>query len=504
MGTLNPGDQISFQRGGEYEGTLNITASGNTNNNIVFNAYGSGNIPILKGSVSLSSWTNVSGAIWKADCPSCQTSLNNLIINGKAQSIGREPNLNEVNAGYNNIDNASGQTSITDNNLNVPSNFWQGAEVVVRTNRWTLDRTKVLSNSGSTLNLAGNLSRDLRKNFGYFFQNHINCLDVNGEWYFDAANKDVYIYWSSGNPNNLSVEVPVKKYALTTSNAQYIRITNIALANANEHGLLFYQSDHVEFSHNKIKYAGIKAMDVNACTDVQILDNEIDKSGNIGINMWNSNSSEISNNTIKNTAVIAGMGQTGQGQYIAMHLRGNNNLILNNRLDSMGYIGINVRGDNNLIKRNFITNICLVKDDGGAIYSQVNANKPIFTGNRIEDNIILNSIGAPAGTPNTDVYLGEGIYLDDRSEDFTVTGNTVAFCSGSGIYVHDSKNHLITNNTVYDCSRQINIKLDEVVPAPYTIENCIVEDNIFYSQNRRPMVFRNIFNRRKCKWIWSL
>ncbi len=52
MSSFNPGDIISFKRGGTYAGTFTISRSGTAGNPITFNNYGTGNLPIFSGTGS--------------------------------------------------------------------------------------------------------------------------------------------------------------------------------------------------------------------------------------------------------------------------------------------------------------------------------------------------------------------------------------------------------------------------------------------------------------------
>jgi hypothetical protein len=40
------------------------------------------------------------------------------------------------------------------------------------------------------------------KGNGYFFQNHLQTLDQQGEWYYDSVAKRLYVFFGSTNPNN--------------------------------------------------------------------------------------------------------------------------------------------------------------------------------------------------------------------------------------------------------------------------------------------------------------
>ena len=65
---FNPGDSILFQRGNTWRNDpLRVSSSGNLNNPVVYGAYGEGEKPEILGSISVITWTNVSGNIWASE-----------------------------------------------------------------------------------------------------------------------------------------------------------------------------------------------------------------------------------------------------------------------------------------------------------------------------------------------------------------------------------------------------------------------------------------------------
>ena len=95
-----------------------------------------------------------------------------------------------------------------------------------------------------------------------------------------------------------------------------------------------------------------------------------------------------------NTALVRGMGQSGDGQYNAISYTGSNSVILNNVIKNTGYLGIHFSGDNVLIKNNLVDTFCMVKSDGGGIYTYAETDK---VNRRVISNIVLNALGDPYG-----------------------------------------------------------------------------------------------------------
>jgi parallel beta-helix repeat protein len=69
---------------------------------------------------------------------------------------------------------------------------------------------------------------------------------------------------------------------------------------------------------------------------------------------------------------------------------------------------------------------------------------------------VLNGITAVTGTDGH-VGIADGIYLDENTGQIEVSYNTVARCT-SGIFVQDSHEAEVKNNTLYDNGAQIEIR----------------------------------------------
>ena len=79
-----------------------------------------------------------------------------------------------------------------------------------------------------------------------------------------------------------------------------------------------------------------------------------------------------------------------------------------------------------LSKGNFVNTTTYIKDDGGGIYCYpVQFGSTPHTGNKdAQDNIVLNPVGAPEGSPYGKQAMG--IYMDGQSPNINVVHNTVS------------------------------------------------------------------------------
>ncbi|MDD5570341.1 MAG: right-handed parallel beta-helix repeat-containing protein [Bacteroidales bacterium] len=475
MASFVPGDSILFKAGCEFRGQIDVTVSGNSSLPLYFGMYETGAKPVIKGSKLIETWTVHAGNIWKATCSTCPDVINNFFIDGKFQQLGRYPNK-----GYRTITSANGQISFTDNALTAANNYWNGAEAVMRLWRWYLDRKIVQTQTGTTFTLATTAGSNIQADYGYFLQNHINALDLQGEWCYQKSNKTFYLYYSS-DPNPHVIEAAYYTNGIYIDNQSYINIENLHFTHQLEAAVNIEQCDHINFRNNIITYAGIDGIVLRESDYITADNNEVLNTNNDGIVLRRNTNSTIINNLIKSTALNAGRGAANEGSSymgISFQWEGNlhnNNLIQYNRIDSTGYIGICFGGINTKIRNNYVTYSALTIDDAGGIYCWSDS----LGGNEVTGNIVLYTIGNGYGTPDSLSTAAEGIYIDDRSKGILIKDNTAAYCD-HGFYIHNSKEVVMRGNTSFNNKgAQLLIKQqDPVIPAN-PVRNTIVKNNIF-------------------------
>ena len=470
MPVMQPGDSIFLERGSIFAGELRIPISGTPEHKIYFGAYGSGPKPVITGSIELKNWTGGAKNIWVAECPECQNKPGNLFLDKVFQPLGRYPNN-----GYRPLRCPSNcQTALSDNSLNFADGYWDNAEVVVRSSRWTLDNLPVLSYQNKTFIFLTPPSYSLPNGNGYFVQGHLSTLDKNGEWFFDKATKKVYLYLNPGTkPNEHNIEISLIDAGLNMENANNVIIENLFFRYQRVVGARIKNSGNILFQNNDIAYSANNGLEVIACDNPSLKNNRIADSNNNGVEWRDNVGGVFMQNSVKRTGLHAGRGASGNGTYIALTVNANSpvmgeNLFQYNTIDSTGYLGIDFRTGRTHIKNNLISNFCMIKDDGAGVYTWNNSSGD----NRIEGNIILRGIGAGAGTANPDQLYVSGIYVDDRSSDVLINNNTVAYCPTAGIYIHNAKQLTVFRNTLFGNgnpvankeSGQLLIKLDAIVP----------------------------------------
>ncbi len=355
-------------------------------------------------------------------------------------------------SGFNKYESCT-SNSITDTGLGSNPN-WTGAEIVMRANDWTLNRCIITNHTGDVLTFT-NLGRDEtgKAGWGYFIQNDLRCITQFGDWYYNSTTSTFYMYFGSANPSDYTVRISTINRLLNNAGNDYITVDDISLLGANQACIYFsgYFTDNIIIKNCTINYSGGDGIYMEGCRNFLVDNNYINRSSKTGISVMLGSNNIITNNTIKNCGLIAGIpnsATTNNGIWFCeTQLEGEIKyaLIQYNVIDSCGYDGIYFAGDNIEVKNNFITNIALLLDDAGGIYTGNDA----FVGRVIEGNIILNISGNSDGSTNN-TPMSEGIYLDENSANVLVQNNTVANSQNSGIKLHKGHNNIIKTNTSFN------------------------------------------------------
>ncbi len=483
MYTLKPGDKVCFKRGETFDGTINITVSGSGDSPIVFAGYGNGERPVINGFATLTNWVQSRSNVWEANFSPAPGSTNMVVMNNQQQAIGRYPNRNTGNEGYLSINSVYGSSQISSNQLSSSPN-WTGGEVVIRKVRWVIDRNTITAHNGNTLTFISGSGFTSSVDYGFFIQNHTNTLDQNGEWYYDNNRKKLQMYFSTNNPSAYSIKGSVTATLVSAINQSNINFRNLAFIGANANTFYFSGCSNILINNCDINYSGGNAIMAINSPYLTFTNSAISNTNNNAVYLQsNCNNALIKNNVIRNTSVIAGMGQSDADTYQAIIVRGDYGLVEYNKIDSSGFNPIQFRGDYTTIKNNYINTFNYIKDDGAGIYNGLGGlDKTVYHSGLITGNIILNGIGATAGTKEVLLPQSAGIYLDDNSNHITVTGNTIAGCAFAGINNHNGHELTITGNTMYNNRlSQFRETRDYISPNP--VRNCTVTNNIMFSKD---------------------
>jgi parallel beta-helix repeat protein len=457
--TLVAGDVVYFEKGSVFNGFLNVKNNGVSGNPILFTTYGTGNKPIIRSSTSVNSWTLYNGAIWKTTLSAVLGKrIPSLFVNTIAQQIGREPNFNPSDGGFRVIkSHTTDNLSISEStSLPYPADSFKGGEVTIRTLNDLIKSEIITSHSGSTVNFSianATLTSEnvIRDNYGYFFQNHINALDQEGEWAHDISTNTLYLY-SSVDPNTLSIEYPSAANTLVLTNRKFIEIQGLQFENAQSSVITMSGVGNITINNCNFNNGNdYIALGYGPIADVIYTNNTITNCNNVGFRLEGCSGVNFSNNSISDIGMRAGMGGPSYIPYTGLRLlgsgTGNQNVIERNTLKNIGYHGINFGGDKMIVQYNEVSNYCYTKDDGGGIYTVNNQG----LNNLIYKNIIHDAPGAFRGNPAGASPKTAGIYIDNNSQNQLIKENTIYNVGAWGIMANLSSYNEASDNTVYNC-----------------------------------------------------
>lgn len=454
--TLAAGDTVLFKRGDTFSGQ-HYAKPGSVGNPVVYDAYGSGANPVISGFTTLSSWTLSTGNIYYATLD--VSILHSATLDAVIKGMGRYPNT-----GYLQYTSHSGNTSITGTSIGALPFNCVGAEVVIRKFRWILDRHFVTAHASNTITYnatsfhGNNNAYDPVDNNGYFIQGHLSCLTEEGDWYYDNPNNRLYMHFGSGTPSGRVVKVSTINQVVPLNESGYITFNNIdfqggntAIFNNGVTGIIINDCNFSQQGANAIYGIDCDGMQVTGCNISDSLNNSV------FVEVGGTNTT-IEDVTILNSGMIAGMGACGDGSYNGIYVAGTDTIIGENSITNCGFNSIHFTGDDVTVENNFINGFCNVKDDGAGIYTVISSDGITASNRVIQNNIILNGVGAYAGAEAYDYEAfgkAAGVYLDDYTNHVEVTENVISNCPWAGIFMTTDGDISITDNILYNSKAQL-------------------------------------------------
>jgi len=186
---LQPGDEVRLLCGETWRAqTLVVTRSGSAGSPIVFSSYpdGCSDKPVLSGAQPIAEWTQVDTSLYMAELDSGANTglfplgLNQLFRGTERLPFGRWPNIQgHPDGGYAEVDDQPSADQITDAEL--PAFDWIGAVMHIKGIRWYILNREVIGDNGSILTLNDDVDCwGGCSEWGYFLNNHIRTLDLEG------------------------------------------------------------------------------------------------------------------------------------------------------------------------------------------------------------------------------------------------------------------------------------------------------------------------------------
>ncbi len=504
---LNPGDRVYFKSGDRFTGTIHLKYSGKISNPIVFTTYGGDKKAILSGSKHITGIKSLGNNMYAAPC---KYETEYFFLDGKLLTIAREPNK-----GFFTMD-GGGKDHLIDAGLKLKKEDVIGANVRIRTTNWSYEYRKAIDFNKSRIvfdSMLYNTSFNnyiCKKGFGYYLDNKKAFLDADNESYRSDKEKKVHFISSDYKKKSRLQGSIIENGIIIETGISNILIDGIALDGFLEYGIhAIGNNKNIEVTNcdvfNIIK-TGISGE--RGCDSIILTNNRFHDIYGTAIRLKAPGYSIIENNKIKRIGLIAGYGIDGNNGAIGIsvenfeilglppHELSNNNKIRNNLVDSTGYMSVRMDGFNNVFEKNIVKNGLLTMNDGGLLHtygadSSSGTNLMYTYNNVIRDNIFINCYGNTESSSN-DHKINNGIYLDARSNKFTIENNVVINC-GSGILLNDkTRDCKVINNVSYG---NHNEALTIVQSDKFDSLNHRITNNVFFNTQNRKSTLSLVNNR---------
>jgi parallel beta-helix repeat protein len=463
-----PGDSILFRRGDSWSGSISVNMFGREDAPIVYGAFGSGPKPKIYGSEIIKGWTKHSGNIYKA---AFDKEINQLFVDDEKMRVARFPNR-----GYVTISSVIDNKKFSSDDLPLGIDY-AGAVWFGRTGYYHTTVHKVVTSMSGKLTLDDVPQKDLNEGEGFILMNKLTFLDEAGEWCYDASAGIVYLWLPKGDsPDNYNIRGSIHKYGFYARSKNNIVIRDFEISQQAFAGIDFEDSKNWKIIGNDFVFPDAYGINNESSGDNHFISkNKIAGANHLGIQL-RIDFSEVSDNEILQTGLFNNLGITGNGRFYfgsAVFIRGKKNILKYNRIIDVNYNGIFFAGPENTVAYNYIKNICMVKGDGGGIYTTQPGSNPT-TGSVVSHNIVINSVGNKDGFTSK-VSFGEGIYIDESAHGVTVEYNTVYKTSNAGIKLHKTDGNIVRFNTIMDARYSLQV-LESSGSTP-----AIISNNIMYS-----------------------
>lgn len=492
---------IAFKSGGEYEGKINISSK----IGITLESYGKGIAPIFTTKKQLTgSWSH-SGNLWSYQDDNFPAEITNVFQNENQLTLGRFPKSGNLPR-YTSRSNFT----IKDENNIYPNGKWNGGQIVAYILQWVNQTSRITSYTDSVFTVVDSIGfyeGNPRSTWGYFIQNHVDCLTSEGEWAFNPSTKTLTVY-SSSQPQNILVTY--NDDCLNIQDSYNITVKGISFQKSNRDLIHIANSADIIIDRNLFNYSGANAIYAERCHNLTITNNTSDNIAKNFIDFpFYQSQSPMVYMPISTGITIQGNKANSQGMTLGKQnllpdkqtegenigqLNGIGILLCNaydvvikeNEIKNSGYSGICiVRSGNYEIVNNWIDNSCHWLTDGGAIYTVTCTNTiaqsvgQTTSQGLIHDNILTNcgSQNILIGLASDYTYGGSnGIYIDFDSYNQKIYNNFISNPT-YGIFANWTNNDYY-DNVIYNPYKYGYILANQQNDSLRFLRNTVVLDSI--------------------------
>ncbi len=455
------GDNV-YIRAGQYEEILRPKNSGQAGKPITFQSYQNEKV-VISAMQALGGWTKDSGQVYRTTVNFDLGQENFVIHNETALDLARWPNNTDGDPYTpNSLRNTGGTPGSTEFNARldyngIPNWDWsKGGSVWFYGDKpgsgWIAWKAFIKWSNGNSVGFDLNKNPTWIRTFhapadkGDFFLEGIReALDYKNEWFYNPANKQLYVQLPNGaKPQNGAVKMRKRKLAIDLNNRNYIQVKNLAV---------FGGSINITGNASNNLLQGVSSFYGNHTRGI--------------FKGFNSGSQSLhvqgKNNTIDRVEV-------GHGSGTGVKIAGDNNKLLNshihdfNTLGSYDAIVVTRGGRNTLVRGNTIYGggrdaINAFNRDSEYSYNDVSRSNLVA-----DDCALFYTVGGPQNVEIHhnwfhDAYSSgsknkaAGIYLDNDATGFKVHHNVVWNTEWSNIQMNwDVTDVDVFNNTFVDGS----------------------------------------------------
>lgn len=447
---LAEGNKIYFNRGEEFEiGDLNITENG-----IEVGAYGTGDDPIIKGSVDIGSqtWTSEGSNVWSTPYSGTVKWLD---VNGAEAQIAESPWY--VITSQPNTSNLRATSLISQWGSSIV-----GAKVIVKEYYFTYSHVLTVTaydNATGQITLSSPVQTSL---IGFSFKlfDQFQFINSTGEWFHDTTANKLYYRTSGSSPAGTDIRVVTKDCAFNISDdvtdstfsglelCQFFQagikgkgnsrtsISSCNIHNIRQNGIFLYgTNEESTIQGNDISSCGQNAILIGGITDFVISNNTFT---DIGVQSSIPFLQKIGSSFTTYEQTL-GTGVAFSRDLFTTNVVAQNGTIDNNVMTNLSYCGVVFLGSNHVIEYNEVNGCMSQFIDGGGIYGiKAVGFDPDGNDNIIRKNILHGAVGSMA---NTDAAWPEGnyawgVYLDINLTGTIVEDNTIYDCASGGVLVN--------------------------------------------------------------------
>ncbi|MEL7160200.1 MAG: right-handed parallel beta-helix repeat-containing protein [Bacteroidota bacterium] len=457
-GLVQPGDVVVIHEG-TYEEMIRPATSGTAENPIVFRSFAE-DVVIVTAMQALNGFTQDAGDLHKVTID-WDLGQENFVMNGStAMDLARWPNNTDGDPfTLNSLRNDGGSASGVDvdaflSDAEIPDVDWEGGSIFFYGDRpgsgWLAWKAFIKSSSRARVNFDVQKNQDWILNFhppadkgDYYLEGVKGALDYENEWWFDDANRTLYVQLPNGAaPADGQIQMRRRNLAVDLNNRSYVHLENFAVfggkieIEGTGNRLFGMSSFYGSYTRGITREFHVNSRAVYVkwnAVDTRIEQCEIGFGSGSGI--WDSGSGTvIENNYLHDFDFLAAYDGP-------LMVRGQRDArVLKNTIRRGGRDGIQIISNGSRVAYNDVAQSNLIADDCGLLYT-------IGMGRNME--IDHNWFHDAEGRGS--LKKATGVYLDNDPGQFKVHHNVIYNTEWTSIQMNWSATDIeIYNNTLWD------------------------------------------------------